>query len=295
MVTGALVVTALFLKVDLLVQAASVVFLMTYLLSNAAVMVLRESGLQNYRPAFRAPGYPWMQIAGIVGIMFVLLEMGEGSFAVVALLIVVGFCVYWFYGRSGPGIESALLHVIHRIAAREMVTGSLDAELKEIIRERDNIVRDRFDSIIEKSPILDLDDRVSCGDFFTAAAATLSPRVGVSEQELVEALRARERESSTVLAPGLAIPHVIIEGEGSFDILLARSRDGIDLSDEKPPVHIAFVLVGTRDERTLHLQALAAIAQVVKSPDFEKRWMAAPSEQALRDIVLLAERRRVSR
>jgi mannitol/fructose-specific phosphotransferase system IIA component (Ntr-type) len=86
---------------------------------------------------------------------------------------------------------------------------------------------------------------------------------------------------------------VIIEGEGAFDVLLARARDGIDLSEGKPPVHIAFVLVGTRDERTLHLQALSAIAQVVKSPNFEERWMAATSEQGLRDIVLLAERRRV--
>ena len=266
--------------------------MMTYAVSNAAVIVLRESGLQNYRPRFRAPGYPWLQIAGIIGILFVLLEMGEGSFAIVALLVIAGFCVYWFYGRTKPGIESALLHVIHRIAARELVTGSLDAELKEVIRERDNIVKDRFDAVIEECAVLDTDEAMSCEEFFEAVSKLLAPRIGMDEGALVEALRARERESSTVLAPGLAIPHVIVEGEEIFDILLARSQAGITLAEEKPPVRIAFVMVGTVDNRTLHLRALSAIAQVVQSPGFEERWMDAKSEQELRDIVLLAERRR---
>jgi mannitol/fructose-specific phosphotransferase system IIA component (Ntr-type) len=86
---------------------------------------------------------------------------------------------------------------------------------------------------------------------------------------------------------------VVIEGEGIFGVLLARSREGIVLSDEKPPVHIAFVLVGSGDERSLHLWALSAIAQVVLSAGFEERWMEATNEQALRDSVLLADRRRI--
>lgn len=292
-VTGGLVAAAVVMKLDALVQAASVVFMMTYVLSNAAVVVLRESGLQNYRPRFRAPGYPWLQIVGIVGILFVVLEMGEGSFATVALLVVAGFCVYWFYGRRGASRETALLHVIHRIAAKGLVTGSLEEELKDIIRERDGIVRDRFDALIEESVVLDIDCAKTCDEFFDLVSNALAPRIGVSQPVLLEALRAREREGTTVLAPGLAIPHVVVEGERAFAVLLARSRKGIVLSDEKPPVHIAFVLVGSKDERSLHLWALSAIAQVVSSAGFEERWMAATTEQALKDIVLLADRRRV--
>ncbi len=293
MVTGGLVAAALLVRLDALVQAASVVFLMTYVLANAAVVVLRESGLQNYRPRFRAPGYPWVQIIGIVGILFVMLEMGEGSFATVAALVVAGFCVYWFYGRTAPSRESALLHVIHRIAAKELVTGSLDEELKDIIRERDGIVRDRFDGLIEDCLVLDIDGAMASQEFFEAVSSALAPRVGVSASVLLDALLARERESSTVLAPGLAIPHVVIEGEKAFGILLARSREGITLSGATSPVHIAFVLVGSGDERSLHLWALSAIAQVVSSADFKERWMAASTEQGLRDTVLLANRRRV--
>ncbi|MCD4690792.1 PTS sugar transporter subunit IIA, partial [bacterium] len=153
--------------------------------------------------------------------------------------------------------------------------------------------RDRFDGLIEDCIVLDIDCAMTAEDFFDLVSSALAPRVGVSPPVLYEALRARERESSTVLAPGLAIPHVVIEGERSFAILLARSRDGIALSEGKSPVHIAFVLVGTGDERSLHLWALSAIAQVVSSTGFEERWMAATTEQALRDTVLLVNRSRV--
>jgi mannitol/fructose-specific phosphotransferase system IIA component (Ntr-type) len=230
---------------------------------------------------------------GIVGILFVVMEMGEGSFLTVALLVIAGFCVYWFYGRSGRVMESALVHLIRRIAARELVTGSLEQELKDVIRERDGIVRDRFDELVEDSVVLDLEERTTAEEFFELVSRELAPRVGVSAPELVEALRARERESTTVVAPGLAIPHVIIDGDGVFSVLLVRSKPGIRLTEEGPDVHIAFVMVGSSDERSLHLWALSAIAQVVSSDDFEERWMAATNEQALRDTVLLADRRRV--
>jgi L-asparagine transporter-like permease len=57
-------------------------------------------------------------------------------------------------------------------------------------------------------------------------------------------------------------------------------------------VCIVFVLVGTKDERNFHLRALAAIAQICQQPDFDKNWLNARNTEELRDIVLLAERRR---
>jgi mannitol/fructose-specific phosphotransferase system IIA component (Ntr-type) len=256
------------------------------------VIVLRESGLQNYRPRFRAPLYPWVQIVGIGGLGFVILEMGEQAFLISALLIAVGFGAYWFYGRPRVQRESALLHLIQRITDKKLVTGSLEAELKDVIRERDEIVLDRFDRLVEKSAVLDLEEGLSAEAFFARVAEALASRIGTSAATLRNRLLERERESSTVLRPGLAIPHVVIDGEKTFEVLLARSRQGIRFSEDAPPVHSAFVLVGTRDERNFHLRALSAIAQIVQSPGFEKKWLAARGEQALRDAVLLGERKR---
>jgi len=56
-----------------------------------------------------------------------------------------------------------------------------------------------------------------------------------------------------------------------------------------------FVLVGTRDKRNLHLRALAAIAQIAQDESFDQKWLTARNTDELRDIVLLAERKRFKR
>jgi hypothetical protein len=40
------------------------------------------------------------------------------------------------------------------------------------------------------------------------------------------------------------------------------------------------------DEREFHLRALSTIAEIVQDTRFEKKWMRARSESALRDVIL---------
>ncbi|MCD6304188.1 MAG: PTS sugar transporter subunit IIA, partial [Planctomycetes bacterium] len=129
-------------------------------------------------------------------------------------------------------------------------------------------------------------------DLFVMAAAALAGRLGVDEKTLLEKFRTREAESSTVIRPGLAIPHVVVDGRGLFEILPVRCREGIVFSGEEEPVRTAFVLVGSQDERNYHLRALMAIAEVVQEPGFADRWLSAAGPEQLRDILLLSSRRR---
>jgi mannitol/fructose-specific phosphotransferase system IIA component (Ntr-type) len=110
-------------------------------------------------------------------------------------------------------------------------------------------------------------------------------------QVLCEKFIKREKESSTVIKKGLAIPHIIVEGKNIFKVLLIRARGGIVFPQDEV-AHTVFVLVGSAGDRVLHLKVLAAIAQVVQNPEFDKKWLEARSEDELRNIILLAERRR---
>ena len=218
--------------------------------------------------------------------------MGKESLIAFCFFIVVGLFIYWFYGRIRTTREFALLHLIERITARELTTYSLETELKEIIRERDDITKDRFDDIIEKSVVLDIDKRMELDDFFKLVSDTLSKSVKVKAFNLCQLISERERETSTVIAPGIAIPHIIIEGKSLFDVLLVRCKKGIAFSESAPKVHVVFVLIGSKDERNFHLRALAAIAQIVQNPTFEKKWLSAKNKKALKDVVLLGKRMR---
>jgi len=218
--------------------------------------------------------------------------MGSIPLILTTVFIIAGLVWYWFYGSIRSNKESALLQLVKRIKAKDLITTSLDTELKEIIRERDNIRRDRFDKLIESAAILDIETSTTKEEFFHTISDVVCDNIDKSCEYFYKKLIERENESSTVLTDSLAIPHIIIEGENKFSILMARCLEGIYFNEQAPKITTVFVITGTRDERNFHLQALAAIAQIVQNSNFEKKWLKAKNIEALRDIVLLSDRRR---
>jgi len=291
-VTGAMIIVFLFLKLDLLVKVASSVVILTYLLSCLSVIIMREGKVLNYRPVFRAPLYPVVQIVGIGFFAFMLYQMGSVALLATAGFVVLGFLVYLFYGRTRSKNESALLHLVERITDKELTTGLLEEELREIIFKRDDIVKDRFDRIVDQAIVLDIDEPMDRDKFFKTVAENLSSRLDIAPEKLLLFLKRREEESSTAITPMLAIPHIVIDGEGKFCMLLARSKTGIKFNEEFPSVKAVFVLIGTRDERNFHLKALSSIAQIVSDTAFEKNWLEARDERGLKDVILLGRRMR---
>jgi len=199
---------------------------------------------------------------------------------------------YFLYVRSKIRRQSALVKLVRNVVSKEIRHGRLDEELLNIALERDEIIRDRFDHIIAESPILDVPDTIAASEMFRRAAKLLAPRMKTDEQQFFELLQAREADSSTVIQPGLAIPHVIVKGRKLFDILMLRCKGGVIFPGHDVPVHIAFVLAGSEDQRNFHLRALMAISHVVGEAEFFRRWMTAPGSEHLRDIVLLSGRQR---
>ncbi len=290
--TGIVMSAFLFFKLEILVKAASAVMILTYSFSCLSIIILRESRLQNYQPVFRSPLYPWVQIAGIAGSIFLLASMGKTALTTVAAALFCGFLVYWVYGRIRSGREFALLHIIERITAKELTTRSLESELKEIIRERDDIVKDRFDHLIEKAIVMDVAGPLKAAEFFAMVADEMADRLGIEKAIMMKLLHDREKDSSTVLTQGLAIPHIVVRGEGRFEIMLARCRGGVEFSESATNIRAIFVLAGSRDERNFHLRALAGLAQIVQDPHFDKRWVSAKGREDLRDLILLGKRQR---
>ena len=281
-----------FLSLENLVKTASTLMILLFMLVNLSVVVMRESKIQSYRPKFRSPLYPWMQIAGIIGYAFLIFKMGRVPLSITGMFIVSGLLWYLIYARKRVNRLSALVHVIERITARELVDATLPEELREIIVERDNIIEDRFDKIINESKILDSDGPKNMKDFFKEASINLATDLNLDSNSIYDLLIKREEESSTVIRPGLAIPHIIVEGNEKFKILLARCKNGITFPNVESKVHIVFMLVGSKDERNFHLRALAAIAEIAQGKDFGTRWLEARDIEELRHIILLAERKR---
>jgi len=293
--TGITVFVALLLPLELLVKAASTVVLTAYVLSALAVVILRQSKLQNYRPTFKVPLYPWLPLAACVFFVLLIVDMGSATIEISVGLVVAALLVYLCHGRKNRDQEYALMYLLKRITSRALVTASLESELRRVVHERDEIKHDEIDTIVDKAEVLDIADPVDKREVFQRVAARLSGRLDIDRKVLYEGLVTREHETSTVISPFVAIPHVIIEGTDKFDMALVRCRRGAKFSPIDNAVKALFVIVGSRDRRNLHLKALAAIAHVVQHPEFEDRWLATREAPLLRDILLLSRRVRNTR
>ncbi|OYD14311.1 hypothetical protein CH333_08320, partial [candidate division WOR-3 bacterium JGI_Cruoil_03_44_89] len=290
--SGFIILSILFLNLEELVKAASTMHLVLFILNNLSLIVMRESKIRNYRPTFRCPFYPWMQIMGIIGYILLIFAMGKTPLLLTAGFIIFGVIWYFAYAKGRKARTSALVHLVERAAAKDIPSRSLENELREILLERDEIVEDRFDRLIKDCEILDIKGPLSLNEFFGKISSSLSRHLNIPQDELYKLFDKRERESTTALRPGLAVPHTIIPGAKKFEILLVRCKEGIRFSPTLPPVYVAFVFAGSRDERNFHLRTLMSIAQITQEPDFDKRWLHARNEEELRDIVLLSTRER---
>ena len=290
--SGFMIVVILFLSIEDLVKTASTLKILLFMMVNIALIIMRESKIQNYRPKFKVPLYPWLPIGALVSYGFLLVEMGKIPLMISVGFFLLGWIGYWSYSRLRVHRKSALMHIVARITAKELVSKTLDKELREIVIERDEIIEDRFDRLIKKCEILDLPKSQPMETVFRRIADMLSNRLKVDEELLFKGFIEREKQSGTVIRPGLAIPHVVVPGEKKFDVLLVRCRKGLAFSCAPQPVYTMFVLVGSLDERNYHLRALMAIAQIAQEANFEKKWLAARNTEELRDVILLSARKR---
>jgi len=292
--TGSFMVLAILcLKLEMLVKVASSVLILLYIFANLTLILFRESKILSYRPKFHAPLYPYLQILGILGGLFLLIEMGTLIVFMTMIFLLLGLLWYRVYAQKRAARDSALLYVLEKLVARdkELASDSLLTELKNIVIQRDEIRVDRFHKLIEESTILDIEEPITMEDFFNKVSDILSKDLNIKSKELFDKFIEREKLTSTLVREKLAIPHIVVPRQGYFKIILVRAKTGIIFPDDNL-VHIAFVLVGSSGERSLHLKDLAAIAQITQDPKFDKKWLEARNEDELRNLILLAKRAR---
>jgi amino acid transporter/mannitol/fructose-specific phosphotransferase system IIA component (Ntr-type) len=288
--TGFFIVLSLFLPLEFLAKAASTVILTTYILSNIAIIILRTSKVQNYRPSFKSPMFPWIQITGIVIFILLIIETGLISVGISLGITVIAVLIYFIYGRKQAAREYAFLHLIERITDKKLTSHNLESELREVIRQRDDVVKDVIDELIIEAPVIDFENKITSDEVFEKVSEALHKDLGLSVKKLKEYLKKRELDSSTVITPFVAIPHTVIPGTDTFKIAIVRSKEGIVFGDDN--VKAAFIIIGSKDKRNLHLKALSAIAQIIQSKNFDQNWNRAKSLQNLKDVLLLSNRKR---
>ncbi len=295
LVTGLFMTVAIVaMDIELLVKTASTLGILLFMMINASLIIMRESKIQSYRPKFRAPFYPYINILAIIIYGILIIDMGIIPLSITAGFIILSIVWYLVFVAKRTKRASAIMHIVERVTAKELHTVTLENELRDILLDRDQVVEDRFDGLIRNCEILDMTEPQNSASFFRHISASLEKKLDVNEYVLFEKFIKRQDEGTIIVSPGMAIPHVIVDGENKFEIMLVRAANGIIFPDNDTAVTTLFVLAGSHDQRPYHLRALMAIAQIVQQKNFTKLWLNARDTEGIRNLMLLSARNRDS-
>ncbi|MFH1469902.1 MAG: amino acid permease [Pseudomonadota bacterium] len=112
LLTGALLVLLVTsLPVVKLAKLASAFTIFLFCVDNLALVLLRETATAWYKPTFKAPLYPWLQIVGVMGGAWLLLQLGWLALWSVGGAAIVGSVWYLIYPRSRVQRRGVLGHL----------------------------------------------------------------------------------------------------------------------------------------------------------------------------------------
>ncbi|MBT8043220.1 MAG: PTS sugar transporter subunit IIA [Pontiella sp.] len=95
---------------------------------------------------------------------------------------------------------------------------------------------------------------------------------GFEHDEALDAVLERERQSPTVLAEGLALPHARLGGLSRPVLALATSHAGIDFEAVgEEPVHVIVLILTPKDDPGAYLRLMASLSKTLAEPHMIKR------------------------
>ncbi|MFH1614761.1 MAG: PTS sugar transporter subunit IIA [Planctomycetota bacterium] len=94
---------------------------------------------------------------------------------------------------------------------------------------------------------------------------------GLKAKDVIGAVIKREKEASTGIGKGVAVPHVKYPGSKEMSLAVGRSSAGVDFSSlDKQPVYSVMLLISPAEDPDKHLQAMEKIFKYLQQENFRK-------------------------
>jgi mannitol/fructose-specific phosphotransferase system IIA component (Ntr-type) len=108
-------------------------------------------------------------------------------------------------------------------------------------------------------------------------------------EAIVRAVREREREMTTALGDGIAVPHARMTGLDQPLLLFTRSKHGIEWNaTDGQPVKLIFLLLTPAGDESAQLQILQGIAHVLNAPRLRAQLLRAPEASDILQVLRTA-------
>jgi amino acid transporter/mannitol/fructose-specific phosphotransferase system IIA component (Ntr-type) len=289
---AAMIAVLVFLDIEGVVKMASAFQLFVFSMLNLAVIVMRESKIDFYRPEFRSPFYPWIQIAGTLVPLWLVTELGWGPVAMCAFVIVGGILWYVFYGRHHAERTGAIYHVFERLG--HFRSADLDHELRRIMGEKGLQESDPYKKVVEEAEVIDLRREVGFDEALRIGAEHLAAGFGLDAEAVHASFRQEITYGLMPISHGAAVPQHLYKGVDHPEMIIMRLHGGamIDFDedtahiDDHGPVRAVIFLLSPDDEVGAHLRMLARVAAHTEDPSFLDDWAEAANAGDLKAVLL---------
>ena len=176
----AIALAVIFLDVVKIAKLASAFKVLMFILVNLSVIVFRETNAQWYRPKYKSPLYPFVQIFGILSGLFLLTFLGLQALLSVLAVFIIGFLVFLAYGRKTN--RSGLLsnYGVFSFLFRGRRAGASETEL-----DQDEVIEGIYSS--DSQIVVPLLGDETSPEMIVEVASSINPKDSVNAINIIEA------------------------------------------------------------------------------------------------------------
>jgi hypothetical protein len=246
---------------------------------------MRESKIPTYKPGYKAPLYPWLQIMGILISFWLIIEMGILAIAFTGM-VTIG-CVLWyhFYAAGKLARRGAIFH-IHQRLGQQRYEG-LERELMTIIHDRTQAENLSYEAVIARSVMMDF----RYGIYDLAHIQSIikqqgAERYGLDASIIDDSLNAQALKLHA-MSEHVHIHYSTHQGVAEPELFVMRfgPQAKLDITSAKTAHTLMFLIVPPKPVG-LDLRLAGHLAEVVQSEHFETRGLASDSERDMNEVLM---------
>lgn len=280
----------LLFNVEAVAKLASAFQLLLFGLINLSVIVMRESQIEAYKPGYKSPLYPWIQIFGMIISMWLIAEMGLLAVGLTGAVII--FCIGWYFYFAHGKVQrqGAIFHIYSRLG--QLRYEALEHELMTIINEKNVDSSLTYEQVIARSIVLHVEEDYSNIDrLLMKATVTLNQRLKLDRSFLKEQL-SDLGDNFIEMKDGIFFKYVQLGEVKIPEMLAIHSANGINFSinKENKKAYAIIFLATPKDKPLLHMRIIGHLAELIEADGFLERWKNAKIEKAMKQVLLTDER-----
>lgn len=299
--TGIMIFLLLVFNVKEVAKLASAFKLLLFGLLNLAVIVMRESQIEEYDPGYKSSFYPWIQIIGMLTSAVLIFEMGILSILFTAAITILSVVWYYYYAYGKIDRQGAIFHVSERLG--QFKDRGLEHEMRHILQEKGLRDEDPYELVVSRAAVCDIENpEITYQEIVDKACSHLAEKTGISEKTLHDTFDTVDNFGAIPIGNGAALNHARLHIDSDPELVIVRVQNGLTVDTENydslvngqakegEKLYAIFFLISPEKDATQHLRFLAHTAEKIDKDDFLEQWIKAKDEAALRELLLRSER-----